>query len=178
MKIYSVESSIWFPLPPKIVISSAYISLWSQFSITTRLQRTLWNNSDVLFLKKKKRFKHLGFQSKTISGAKEDFDFQRAWFSDCAVNCCRDQDKERNEKAVLTRVCSCIRYNVIVHIEDNTWITKCSNDIVYEILSRKLISSCYRLPSCGGEMKEKLYIKRPCGALCLSHFIFQLKLSQ
>lgn len=80
--------------------------------------------------------------------------------------------KERNEKVAHSGVCSCMRYYVIVHIEDNTQITKCSNDMIYEILSRKLISSCYRLPSCRGEMKEKLYIKRPCSALCLSHFIF------
>lgn len=177
MKIYSVESSIWFPLPPKIVISSAYISLWSQFSITARLQRTLWNNSDVLLLKKKKDLNIWGFSPKPSQVQKKTSTFNELGFQ-TVLNCGRDPDKERNEKAALTRVCSCIRYNVIVHIEDNTWITKCSNDIVYEILSRKLISSCYRPPSCGGEMKEKLYIKRPCGALCLSHFIFQLKLSQ
>lgn len=95
------------------------------------------------------------------------YDFQTV------LNFGRERDKERNEK--VARVSSCMRYYVIVHIEDNSWITKCSNEMIYEILGRKLISSCYRLPRCRGEMKEKLYIKRPCSALCLSHFIFQVK---
>lgn len=90
----------------------------------------------------------------------------------------REKDKERDRKVAHSRICSCMRYYVIVHIEDNGGITKCSNDMIYEILSRKVISSCYRRPSCRGEMKEKLYIKRARGALWLSHFIFRLKSAQ
>lgn len=111
--------------------------------------------------------------------AKEMFSTFRKYDIQTEPNCGREErDKERNEKVAHSGVSSCMRYYVIVHIEDNSRITKCSNDTIYEILSRKLISSCYRLPSCRGEMKEKLYIKRPCGALCLSHFIFQVKSSQ
>lgn len=98
--------------------------------------------------------------------------------SETVLSCHRERDKEKNEKVAHSRICSCMRYYVIVHTEDNSQITKCGNDMIYEILSRKVISSRYRLPSCRGEMKEKVYIKRPCGALCLSHFIFQVKSSQ
>ena len=77
-----------------------------------------------------------------------------------------NRDQDRNEKAAHSTVSSSVRYYITALIEDNRGISERGNDVIYEILSRKLRPSCYLLPSCGGEMKEKLYIKTPGGALC------------
>lgn len=57
----------------------------------------------------------------------------------------KDASDIGDEKASHSGVGSSLRPGVIVRTGDNGWITKCSNDMIYETLSRREISSCYLL---------------------------------
>lgn len=55
----------------------------------------------------------------------------------------RDVADIGDEKASGSGAASSLGPCVIVRTGDNGWITKCSNDMIYEILSRRETSSCY-----------------------------------